>query len=119
MRSIMKDKSARFMPFWIMLGLLGVLLIGAYITPFKIVLDDIFRNMNSNADSKLTCTDPDAYWYIKSTCFTLGGFMVVFILYLLYNWVSAMVNGARHPGRIFSARNPESLLSERRLALES
>lgn len=104
----MKNKKARFAPFWILFGLLGVLLLGVMITPFKITLDDTFDRMDNNAiangDTTLSCSDPNAKWYIKSTCFTLGGFMSIFIIYVLYSWVSAMYNGSKSKTAIFSPR---------------
>lgn len=102
------NTKARFTPFWVMLGILGILLLGSFITPFKIVLDDTFHRIESNAiindTPTLSCSNPDSEWYIKSTCFTLGGFMSVFIIYVLYNWVSGMVAGAKSPTAIFSPR---------------
>lgn len=98
------NKKGRFAPFWIILAVLGILLIGSFITPFRIVLDDIFENIQDNADAEeaagnpnfanLSCTDANASVLMKGTCFTLGGFMVVFILYVLYTWISGMVAGA-------------------------
>lgn len=102
------NKKARFAPFWIMLAIFGILLLGAFITPIKIMLDDIFlrfeTNATANGDSKLGCSDADAYWYIKSTCFVLGGTLVLFILYVLYTWLTAMVNGAKSPDAIFAPK---------------
>lgn len=99
---------ARFMPFFIMLAILGILLIGSFITPLRLVLDNVFENFEDNAinngDPKLSCTNSDSYWYIKSTCFTLGGFMVIFVLYILYQWVTAMTNGSKKNGPVFAPR---------------
>lgn len=108
MVKVAMNKKGRFMPFWILFGLLGIFLIGSFITPFKIVLDDVFENIETNsvneADTKLSCTSDDAYWFMKATCFTLGGFMVIFVLYLLYQWVSAVTAGSMFPGPILSPR---------------
>ena len=102
------NKSARFVPFWVMFGVLGILLIGSFITPFKIVLDDIFRNIEINSSSNgtptLSCKDPSATNIMKATCFSLGGFMFLFVGYLLYNWVSGMLTGAISPTPIISRR---------------
>jgi len=102
------NKNGRFAPFYVILGILGILLIGSFITPFKIVLDDIFGNIEesatANGNPALSCTDPSASGIMKATCFTLGGFMVVFILYTLYYWISGMVAGAKSPTPVYSSK---------------
>lgn len=102
------NKKGRFVPFWVMFGILGVLLIGSFITPFRIVLDDVFLNIEDNAAANgtplLSCTDPAASGIMKATCFSLGGFMVIFVLYALYYWVSGMTAGAKSPTPVFSRR---------------
>lgn len=106
----MKDigKRGRFMPFWILFGIMGVLLIGSQITPLRIVLDDSFERIEdaaiANDNPKLSCTSEEASGIMKATCFSLGGFMVIFILYVLYSWITAMVNGAKKNGPVFAPR---------------
>jgi len=101
-------RRARFMPFWILLGVMGILLIGSQITPLRIVLDDSFERIEESATAngtpELSCTDPSASGIMKATCFSLGGFMVVFILYLLYSWVTGMINGAQKKVPVFAPR---------------
>lgn len=114
MESILRDKNARFAPFYIMFAVLGILLLGSFITPFRIVLDNIFNNIQNTADAEqaagnpnyanLSCTDPSASGIMKATCFSLGGFMVIFVLYGLYYWISGMVAGAQSPTPVFSNR---------------
>lgn len=114
----MKDKRGRFAPFWVMLGVLGILLIGSFITPLRIVLDDSFARIESsaidNGNPALSCTDSSASGIMRATCFTLGGFMVMFILYALYYWTAGMVAGAKSPTAVYSKR-----LSQAQAALES
>lgn len=99
---------ARFVPFWIMLAVLGILLAGSFITPIRIVLDDAFDRIESSAIDNntplLSCTNSNASGIMKATCWSLGGFMVVFILYLLYQWITAMINGAKAKGPVFAPR---------------
>ncbi len=101
------DKSGRFALFWAFFGVLGILLIGSFITPMQIVLDDVFRNIDDNATNNgntLSCSNVNAPNYIKATCFTLGGFIVMFILYILYYWVSGMIEGAKKRTPVLSQR---------------
>jgi len=107
MKSLLTNKQGRFAIFWILLGILGVLLIGSFITPINLVLDNTFNNMEESAianGNHLSCTDSEAPPLMKATCFTLGGFLVMFIFYLLYSWISGMINGATAPSAIFSPR---------------
>lgn len=116
-----KDKRGRFIPFWVFLGVLGVLLIGSFITPIRIVLDDSFSRIESSATANgtplLSCNNPNASGIMKATCFSLGGFMVIFIMYGLYVWISGMVAGAKKPGAIFAPRYRQ--LQAQQAALES
>lgn len=102
------NKRGKFAPFWVILGILGIFLLGSFITPFRIVLDDSFERWENNAiaegDTNLSPSNPDAHWWVKSTAFVLGGFMAVFVLYGLYNWISGMVNGARSSEPVFSKK---------------
>ena len=102
------NKKGGFKPFFILFGILGILLIGIMITPLRLVLDDSFERIEesalANGTPELSCTNPNASGLMKGTCFTLGGFMVVFILYILYSWVNGMVAGAKSPRPIFSPR---------------
>lgn len=105
----MKDigKRARFMPFWIMLGILGLLLIGSFITPMKITLDTAFENIEDSATAngtpKLSCLSSEASGIMKATCFSLGGFVLV-IIYMIYQWVTGMIAGSKAKGAIFAPR---------------
>lgn len=98
------NKKGRFPIFWVLFGLMIVLFVGSFITPFKYVLDNVFSNMNSNPNALLRCGSEDSLWYIKATCFTLQGFMIIFISYLLYVVVQAMINGATSKTPILSNR---------------
>ncbi len=102
-----KNKKARFMPFWILLGLLGILLIGSFITPLRIVADDIFLRIESNAIENetpgLSCTNPDAPGWFKATCFTIGGILII-VIYILYQFVTAMINGSQSKVSLLSLR---------------
>jgi hypothetical protein len=102
------NKNARFKFFWVLFAILGILLIGALITPFRITLDNIFTRIEMNAidngTPELSCTSPNASGIMKATCFTLGGFLTMFILYLLYHWVSGMINGAKARGPVFAPK---------------
>jgi len=107
MKRIISNKKGRFAPFWVFLAILGILLIGSFITPFKIVLDDTTDRLDSNAinnGNTLSCSNPDSPWFIKSTCVTLQGFMVIFVLYLLYKWINGMYTGAKSKEAVFSPR---------------
>lgn len=108
------NKKGGFAPFWIMFGIFGVLLLGAFIVPFMITMDNSFRMFNSNPDASLTCNSENSAWHIKATCFTFQGMMPVFIIYVLYKWISGMINGSRAKGAIFAPR-----LREMERALES
>ncbi len=105
---INKNKHGRFMPFWIMLGVLGVLLIGSFITPIRIVLDSAFENIEesavANGTPELSCTNPNANPLLKATCFSLAGFLVLFIFPVLYSWITGMVNGSKAKGAVFAPR---------------
>lgn len=100
----MKNNKGKFAPFWIMLGIFFILFIGALITPFKYVLDEVFKDMNSNSNVSLRCNNPDAVWYVRATCFVLQGFMIVFILYLLYSVIDFISKGVTTKTPVISQR---------------
>ncbi len=108
----MINKKARFAPFWILLGVLGILLLGSFIPVFQISLDDVFSNIQDSADAngqpELSCTSSEASGIMKATCFTLGGFLFMFIVYSLFYWISGMVAGAKAKGPVFSPKYREA-----------
>ncbi len=115
--SLRKNKKARFIPFWILFCILGLLLLGAMISPMKYVLDDAFRNIEENAvnnGNDLSCSNPNAPGWFKAVCFSLQGYVAMFFLYLIYMWVTSMTNGAKSKTAVFAPR-----LEAQRRALES
>lgn len=106
--SNIKNKRGTFKPFWVLLALMGIMLIGSFINPIKITQDFIFQNIEDNAEAngtpEFSCTSPEAKPLMKATCFTLGGTLVFFVLYLLFMWISGMVAGAKANKPVFAPR---------------